>query len=221
MSRFDSNIHTRSTVVPRQETFRMTFRSSALVLALSLSLPAFAADAAAKPAAATKKTRAPAAPVDEKNLPEVVAKVNGVDIKKVELQNAIETMKMDMEMIGQRMPPDRKDEIWRGLLDETIVLWSGEFGRLPVSQNGTGRDHNRNAFSLLAAGGGFKAGFVHGETDEVGYRAAVDPVSVADLHATVLHLLGLDHEKLVYYHNGRAQRLTDGRPARILRDVLR
>ena len=97
----------------------------------------------------------------------------------------------------------------RGLLDETIVIWSGEFGRLPVSQNGTGRDHNRNAFSLLLAGGGFRRGFVFGETDEVGYRAAVDRVSVADLHATILHQLGLDHEVLTYQHSGRDETLTD------------
>src|SRR5213078_5061053 len=82
----------------------------------------------------------------------------------------------------------------RGLLESTILIWSGEFGRLPVSQNGTGRDHNRNAFSLLAAGGGFKPGFVYGATDDVGYAAAVDRVSVADFHATLLHQLGLDHE---------------------------
>jgi len=97
----------------------------------------------------------------------------------------------------------------RGLLDETIVIWSGEFGRLPVSQNGTGRDHNRNAFSLLVAGGGFKAGHAHGATDEVGYAAAVERVSVADLHATVLRQLGLDHESLVYEHAGREETLTD------------
>src|SRR5439155_8423030 len=92
---------------------------------------------------------------------------------------------------------------------ETIVIWSGEFGRLPVSQNGTGRDHNRNAFSLLAAGGGFKPGFVYGETDEVGYQAAAGRVSVADFHATILHLLGLDHESLVFEHSGRDETLTD------------
>ncbi len=97
----------------------------------------------------------------------------------------------------------------RGLLNETLVVWSGEFGRLPVSQNGTGRDHNRNAFSLLMAGGGCKAGHVHGETDEVGYKAAVDPVSVSDLHATILHQLGLDHETLTYSHSGRDETLTD------------
>lgn len=97
----------------------------------------------------------------------------------------------------------------RGLLDSTIVLWSGEFGRLPVSQNGTGRDHNRNAFSLFLAGGGFRAGHVHGATDEVGYKAVVDRVSVPDLHATLLNQLGLDHETLTYAHSGRDESLTD------------
>jgi len=97
----------------------------------------------------------------------------------------------------------------RGLLDETIVVWSGEFGRLPVSQNGTGRDHNRNAFTALLAGGGFKRGFTFGETDEVGYRAAVNRVSVSDLHATILHQLGLDHTTLSYSHSGRDETLTD------------
>ncbi|HTI51947.1 MAG TPA: DUF1501 domain-containing protein [Planctomycetaceae bacterium] len=97
----------------------------------------------------------------------------------------------------------------RGLLNSTIVLWSGEFGRLPVSQNGTGRDHNRNAFSLFLAGGGFRAGHVHGETDEVGYKAAVDRVSVPDLHATVLNQLGLDHQSLTFEHSGRDESLTD------------
>ena len=99
----------------------------------------------------------------------------------------------------------------RGLLDKTLVLWSGEFGRLPVSQNGTGRDHNRNAFTLLAAGGGFRAGYVHGATDEVGYRAAEKRVSVPDLHATVLQQLGLDHNKLTWLHAGIDETLTDSR----------
>jgi Protein of unknown function (DUF1501) len=97
----------------------------------------------------------------------------------------------------------------RGLLDSTIVIWSGEFGRLPVSQNGSGRDHNRNAFSLLLAGGGFRSGHVHGATDDVGYRAVEQPVSVADLHATLLHQLGLDHKRLTYEHHGRPESLTD------------
>lgn len=97
----------------------------------------------------------------------------------------------------------------RGLLDSTIVLWAGEFGRLPVSQNGSGRDHNRNAFSLLLAGGGFKRGYVHGATDEVGYKAVDDRVSVPDLHATILHQLGLDHDRVTYRHHGRDETLTD------------
>jgi hypothetical protein len=110
----------------------------------------------------------------------------------------------------------------RGLLDSTVVLWSGEFGRLPVSQNGRGRDHNRNAFSLILAGGGFKAGHVHGATDEVGYRAAVDRVSVPDLHATLLHQLGLNHERLTYRHHGSDESLTDARvtQARVVRELL-
>ena len=97
----------------------------------------------------------------------------------------------------------------RGLLESTIVLWTGEFGRLPVSQNGKGRDHNRNGFSLLLAGGGFKSGYVHGATDDVGYRAVEKPVHVTDLFATLLHQLGLDHDRLSYHHHGRDETLTD------------
>ena len=97
----------------------------------------------------------------------------------------------------------------RGLLDETLVVWGGEFGRMPVSEKGDGRDHNPNGFLVWMAGGGVKAGARHGETDEIGYRAAVDPVSVHDLHATILHLLGLDHTRLTYLHQGRRFRLTD------------
>jgi hypothetical protein len=110
----------------------------------------------------------------------------------------------------------------RGLLDETIVIWSGEFGRLPVSQNGNGRDHNRNAFSLLLAGGGFKQGCVFGASDDVGYRAAVDPVSVPDLHATLLHQLGVDHETLIYRHSGRDETLTDSplTNARVVEEIV-
>ena len=103
-----------------------------------------------------------------------------------------------------------KDLKARGMLDSTIVLWTGEFGRLPVSQNGSGRDHNRNAFSLLLAGGGFKAGHVHGATDEVGYKAVHQRVTVNDLHATILHQLGLDHERVTYRHHGRDETPTDG-----------
>jgi hypothetical protein len=97
----------------------------------------------------------------------------------------------------------------RGLLDSTVVLWTGEFGRLPVTQNGKGRDHNRNAFSLFLAGGGFKPGHVHGATDDFGYKAVTDRVSVPDLHATILHQLGLDHRKLSFPYRGRDETLTD------------
>ncbi|MEX2559870.1 MAG: DUF1501 domain-containing protein, partial [Pirellulales bacterium] len=97
----------------------------------------------------------------------------------------------------------------RGLLESTIVLWTGEFGRLPISQNGDGRDHNRHAFGLLLAGGGFKAGHVHGATDEFGYKAVEDRVSCPDLLATLLWQLGLDHDRLSYPHAGREETLTD------------
>ncbi|MFO0953850.1 MAG: DUF1501 domain-containing protein [Isosphaeraceae bacterium] len=97
----------------------------------------------------------------------------------------------------------------RGLLDDTIVLWTGEFGRLPVSQGPDGRDHNRHAFSLWLAGGGFKAGYSHGATDDFGYRSVTDVVTVHDLHATLLHALGLDHRRLTYPHEGRADSLSD------------
>ena len=97
----------------------------------------------------------------------------------------------------------------RGLLDSTLIVWGGEFGRMPVSQGGIGRDHNPNGYVMWMAGGGVKGGTSYGETDEVGYRAAVDPVNVHDIHATILHCLGVNHEKLTYEHNGRRFRLTD------------
>ena len=97
----------------------------------------------------------------------------------------------------------------RGLLDRTIVMWSGEFGRLPVSQGKDGRDHNRHANSLWLAGGGFKRGYCHGSTDDFGYRAVERTLSVHDLHATLLHALGLDHQRLTYPHEGRPGSLTD------------
>ncbi len=98
----------------------------------------------------------------------------------------------------------------RGLLDSTLIIWNGEFGRLPIVQTGgTGRDHNPHAFTTWLAGGGVKGGTRYGETDEIGHKAAVDRVSINDLHATILHLLGMDHEKLTYRYNGRNFRLTD------------
>jgi hypothetical protein len=98
----------------------------------------------------------------------------------------------------------------RGLLESTLVVWGGEFGRLPIVQKGgTGRDHNPHAFTTWLAGGGVKGGTLYGQTDEIGHKAAVDRVSVHDLHATVLHLLGIDHKRLTYRYNGRDFRLTD------------
>lgn len=97
----------------------------------------------------------------------------------------------------------------RGLLDSTIVLWTGEFGRLPISQGADGRDHNRHGFSLWLAGGGFKKGYTHGATDEFGYKSVTDVVTVHDLQATLFHALGLDHRRLTYPHDGRDDSLTD------------
>lgn len=97
----------------------------------------------------------------------------------------------------------------RGLWDSTLVIWGGEFGRMPVSQGNGGRDHNPNGFMAWMAGAGIKGGTSFGETDEIGYKAVTDRVSVHDLHATMLHLLGMDHKRLTYLHNGRRYRLTD------------
>jgi uncharacterized protein (DUF1501 family) len=96
----------------------------------------------------------------------------------------------------------------RGLLETTLVIWGGEFGRMPMSEQGKGRDHNPHGFTVWMAGGGIKAGVTYGATDEIGLRAAVDRVHVNDLHATILHLLGLDHENLTFLINGREERLT-------------
>ncbi|MGH7200853.1 MAG: DUF1501 domain-containing protein [Planctomycetaceae bacterium] len=97
----------------------------------------------------------------------------------------------------------------RGLLDDTLVWWGGEFGRTPFAQGRDGRDHNPRGFTVWLAGGGVKGGTAWGETDEIGYEAATDKVHMHDLHATILHLFGLDHERLTYRHAGRNFRLTD------------
>ncbi|MES2506516.1 MAG: DUF1501 domain-containing protein [Verrucomicrobiota bacterium] len=97
----------------------------------------------------------------------------------------------------------------RGLLEDTLVIWGGEFGRMPMSEKGVGRDHNPWGYSTVFFGAGVKHGHVHGATDDVGLRAVQDKVHVHDLHATILHLLGMDHESLTYRHNGRDERLTD------------
>ncbi len=107
-----------------------------------------------------------------------------------------------------------KDLKMRGLLDETLVIWGGEFGRTVycqgnLSEKSYGRDHHPRCFSIWMAGGGIKGGTVHGETDDYGYNIAKDPVSIHDLHATILHLMGIDHERLTYRFQGRRYRLTD------------
>ncbi len=102
-----------------------------------------------------------------------------------------------------------KDLKARGLLEETLVIWAGEFGRTPFSQGADGRDHNPFGFSIWLAGGGIKGGVVHGATDDFGYHVVEDEVTVYDLWATVLHLLGIDHQNLTYRHGGRDFRLTD------------
>ncbi|MBM3725275.1 MAG: DUF1501 domain-containing protein [Acidobacteria bacterium] len=97
----------------------------------------------------------------------------------------------------------------RGMLDDTLVIWHGEFGRLPISQRMNGRDHNPYGFTIWLAGGGIKGGQIVGTTDEYGYAAEENKKSINDVHATMLHCMGMDHEKLTYFHNGRNMRLTD------------
>jgi len=97
----------------------------------------------------------------------------------------------------------------RGLLEDTLVMWGGEFGRTPTAEGNSGRDHNPEGFTMWLAGGGVKGGFKHGATDDYGYFAVDNKVHIHDLHATLLHLLGIDHTKLTYRHAGRDFRLTD------------
>jgi len=115
-----------------------------------------------------------------------------------------------------------KDLKQRGLLERTLVVWGGEFGRLPLTQAGEkpGRDHGPTGFSVWMSGGGVRPGIAYGATDEFGYRAVEDRVSVHDFHATILHCLGLDHERLIYNHHGLDERLSGVEPARVVRGIL-
>ena len=97
----------------------------------------------------------------------------------------------------------------RGLLKDTLVIWGGEFGRTPYAQGGDGRDHNHKGYSMWMAGGGVRGGMTYGATDELGYKAVQDPMHIHDWHATVMHLLGLDHRRLTYKYGGRSFRLTN------------
>jgi uncharacterized protein (DUF1501 family) len=112
-----------------------------------------------------------------------------------------------------------KDLKRRGLLEDTLVIWGGEFGRLPISEAASGRDHNPWGYTTILAGGGVKAGHVHGATDDFGLRAEKDPVHVSDLHATILHLLGIHHDELTFRFNGLDQRLT-GQSGQVVHGVL-
>jgi hypothetical protein len=117
-----------------------------------------------------------------------------------------------------------KDLKLRGLLNRTLVVWGGEFGRLPIAQQPAsgevGRDHGPSGFSVWLAGGGVKGGTVYGATDDIGYKAAENPVSVHDFHATILHLLGMNHRQLIFEREGRSERLTDEFPARVVQDII-
>jgi arylsulfatase A-like enzyme len=117
-----------------------------------------------------------------------------------------------------------KDLKQRGLLDSTLVIWGGEFGRTPMNEerNGSkwlGRDHHQHAFTMFLAGGGARGGLTHGATDDLGYHVVDKPVHVHDLQATILHLMGLDHEKLTYRFQGRDYRLTDVH-GKVVREVV-
>jgi hypothetical protein len=113
-----------------------------------------------------------------------------------------------------------KDLKQRGLLDNVLVVWGGEFGRTPVSQSGDGRDHHKQGFSMWLAGGGIKGGQAYGATDELGYHAVENRVMVADLHATILHQLGLDHKRVTYHIHGREERLTDVHEGKLLQPLI-
>ncbi len=107
----------------------------------------------------------------------------------------------------------------RGLLEDTLVIWGGEFGRMPMNEQGTGRDHNPWGYTTVLAGAGVKGGFAYGATDPIGLRAAEDKIHVHDLHATILHLLGMDHEQLTFFHNGLDERLT-GVAGNVVHEIL-
>jgi uncharacterized protein (DUF1501 family) len=113
-----------------------------------------------------------------------------------------------------------KDLKQRGMLEDTLVVWGGEFGRTPMSQGGDGRDHHIKGFTFLLAGGGIKGGISYGATDDLGYAAVEDPVGVHDFHATMLHLLGIDHNRLAVKFQGLDVRLTGVEGPRLVTGIL-
>jgi hypothetical protein len=133
------------------------------------------------------------------------------------LAGGVKQNAMDTDQASAALVMDLKE---RGLLEDTIVIWGGEFGRTPMVQGGNdGRDHHNRCFSLWMAGGGIKGGLTHGQTDDFGFNISTDPVHVHDLHATLLHQLGLDHTRLTYRFQGRDYRLTDVH-GRIVKEIL-
>jgi uncharacterized protein (DUF1501 family) len=130
----------------------------------------------------------------------------------------VEGMKMGAEDVDRASAALIKDLKQRGMLEDTLVLWGGEFGRTPMGQ-GTGRDHHILAFSLFMAGGGVKPGITYGATDELGYRSVENVVHVHDLHATMLHLLGIDHKRLTTKFQGLDVRLT-GVAGKLVKGVI-
>ncbi len=132
----------------------------------------------------------------------------------------LKTHAMQAEIMDQPTAALLADMKQRGLLEHTLVVWATEFGRMPFLQsNGTGRDHNPDAFTCFLSGAGVKQGMSYGESDEFGFKAAVNPTSVYDFNATLLHLMGLDHERLTFYHNGLERRLTNVH-GHVIEDIL-
>jgi uncharacterized protein (DUF1501 family) len=130
----------------------------------------------------------------------------GIELKAKEVDGACAALVTDLKR--------------RGMLKDTIVVWAGEFGRTPMSQGGDGRDHHNKGFSIWLAGGGITPGLCYGATDELGYAAVENPVPVHDLHATMLHLLGIDHERFSIKFQGLDARLSGVEGAKVVREIL-
>ncbi|QDU90432.1 hypothetical protein Pla175_38360 [Pirellulimonas nuda] len=136
--------------------------------------------------------------------------------------NLVNDLRLNCQRTDQAAAALVKDLKQRGMLEETLVIWGGEFGRTPMVEggDGDGRDHHPNAFTMWMAGGGVRPGLQYGQTDELGFNVAADPVHVRDLHATILHLLGFDHQRLTYSFQGLDQRLTGVEPAHVVKGLL-
>ena len=133
------------------------------------------------------------------------------------LKDAIKNKSRDVDQASAALIKDLK---MRGMLDETLVVWGGEFGRTAYTQGSNGRDHHPRCFTKMVAGGGFKGGTVYGATDEYGYNIAEKRMPVRDLHATLLHCLGIDHERLTFKFQGLDAKLTGVEPAEVIPDLL-